>query len=88
MILLRKNTKIIYIISVGLLLFSLVLSGFCVMRIWELEGANKDFEIKIKSLIKKVNAVENENFSLENLVTNLEDDLDILRADFDDHRHY
>ncbi len=73
--------KIIHIILVGLLLFSLVLSGFCVMRIWKLEEANK-------TLTDKVDAVDNQNVSLKKRVFNLENDLDTLRADLEDHWHY
>ncbi|OLN27512.1 hypothetical protein DSOL_4484 [Desulfosporosinus metallidurans] len=51
------------------------------MKIWELEGANKDFENKIKTL------TNNEN-NMKKRVTNLEDDLDTLRSDFDDYSHY
>jgi len=80
--------KIIHIISVGLLLFSLILSGFCVMRIWKLERANKDFESKIETLTNKVDAVDNQNFSLKKRASNLENDLDTLIADFEDHWHY
>ncbi|WP_170871584.1 hypothetical protein [Desulfosporosinus metallidurans] len=81
MMLLLKNTKIIHIISVGILISGLVLSGFSIMKIWELEGANKDFENKIKTL------TNNEN-NMKKRVTNLEDDLDTLRSDFDDYSHY
>ena len=95
--LLLKNTKIILIISVGLLIFSIVLSGFSVMKIWKLEGANKDFENKINTLTKEAaDVVDNDNFSLQTRITdlenddrvsNLEDDLNTLRTEFDDHGH-
>ena len=95
--LLLKNTKIIHIISVGLLIFSIVLSGFSVMKIWKLEGANKDFENKINTLTKEAaDVVDNNNFSLQKRITdledddrvsNLEDDLNTLRTEFDDHSH-
>lgn len=82
------KTKIIHIFLVILLLFSLALSSFCVIKIRKLEGVNKDFESKIKTLTKEVNAVDDENSSLKRRLTNLGDDFDMLRADFDDHRHY
>jgi hypothetical protein len=63
------------------------------MKIEKLEVANKGFEIKIKTLNDQVNAVDNLKKRITNLenddrVSNLEDDLETLRADFDDHRHY
>lgn len=96
MMLLLKHTKIIHIISVVLLIFSIVLSGFSVMKIVKLEEANKDFENKIKTLTKEANAVDNDNFILQKCITDLEDDdrvtyleddLNTLRTEFDDHSH-